>query len=131
MKTLTPSQKAQLTRKRNAGKSAVARYAASAILGGIIPALIYHVSHFQAPDLTKTPWGPEAALWLLVAGGLAYSAPMVATWFSRYAGVAKAWGFVILLEGCMTFTAPATSLPALVALIALNAIVLAGRMRND
>ena len=70
-------------------------------------------------------------LWLAVTGGLAYSAPMVATWFSRYAGPIKAWGFVVSLEVAMTFTEGWTPLAALTVLTGLNAYILAGRFAQD
>ena len=70
-------------------------------------------------------------LWLAVAGGLAYSAPMVAAWFSRYSGPIKAWGFVVALEVAMTFTEGWTPLAALAVLTGLNAYILAGRFIAD
>jgi hypothetical protein len=67
-----------------------ASYAVGAVVGGIIPAITWDVAHHQAPT--------NPTLWLAVAGGLLYSAPLVAAWFSRYVGRIKAWGFVAALE---------------------------------
>lgn len=104
---------------------------AGAWTGGIVPAITYAVAHYQAPDLTKQPWTPSAALWLVVIGGLAYSAPMVAAWMTRYAGQVKAWGFVISLEVAMTFTDHITALPALLTLVTINGIILGNRISQD
>jgi hypothetical protein len=70
-------------------------------------------------------------LWLAVAGGVAYSAPMIAAWFGRYAGTIKAWGFVMALEVAMIFTEGWTPCAALMVLTGLNAYILAGRFTID
>lgn len=98
-------------------------FASGIVLGGIIPAITYEVAHYQVEG--------KAMLWLAVAGGLAYSAPMVAAWFARYAGPLKSWGFVISLETALTVTDNVTAIPALLALIGLNAWVLGNRINND
>lgn len=98
-------------------------FAAGVVLGGVIPAITFHLAHWQVAD--------KPALWVAVAGGLVYSAPMVAEWFMRYAGVVKAWGFVASLEVALTFTDMVTAIPALLALIGLNAWVLGNRISND
>jgi len=104
---------------------------AGAWTGGIIPTLTYLIAHYQAPNLVDgTPWTPKAALWLAVIGGLAYSAPTVAHWFSRYSNNIKAWGFVASLETAMTITDYTTSLPALLTLVGINAWVLADKFKK-
>lgn len=111
-------------RRRTArGWRYVSSYAAGAIIGGILPAISWDVAHRQTTEFPM--------LWLAVAGFLAYSAPMVAQWFSRYAGQFKAWGFVVGLETAMTFTHGWTAIAALAVLIGLNAFVLAARFTQD
>lgn len=96
---------------------------AGLLIGGIIPSITWDIVHHQV--------GERPMLWLAVAGGLAYSAPMVANWFSRYAGAIKAWGFVVSLEVAMTFTGGWTPIAALLVLTGLNAYILAGRFASD
>lgn len=124
--------KAQRTRLKNKAKQEALAWTGGLIIGGIIPIITYHVAHYQAPNPFVSPWGPEMGLWLVVFGGLAYSAPTVAQWFTRYSSRAKSWGFVLSLECAMTFTHSAwTTLPALAVLVGLNAIILANRFKND
>jgi len=129
MQTLARPRRKALVSKRN--KRALLITIGAASLGGILPAISYHVAHYQAPSLFTAPWGPSHGLWLVVAGLLAYSAPSVAQWFARYSSPVKAWGFVVGLECAMTCTAQITALPALLALVIVNAIVLSGRMSQD
>lgn len=117
-------RKSRSTRRKNArGWRYTTAYAAGIVIGGIIPSIAHDVAHRQAQQLPM--------LWLAVAGFLAYSAPMVATWFTRYAGQLKAWGFVIGLEAAMVFTSGWTDWAALAVLTGLNAYVLAGRFTQD
>lgn len=129
--TLTKSQKSTLKRKLNKAKTTTCRYLAGFWTGSIIPGITYHLAHHQAPDLFKTPWTPQAALWLAVLGGLAYSAPSVAEWFQRYVGPKKAWGFVIALETAMTISSWETALPALLTLCTINGLILADKFSKD
>lgn len=119
MQTITKVNRRRLNRVKRKGWS----FVAGTFLGGIVPALTYHVAHYQVES--------KPMLWLAVAGGLAYSAPMVASWFTRYAGTVKAWGFVVSLETALTVTDNITAIPALLALIGLNAWVLGNRINND
>lgn len=98
-------------------------FAAGVVLGGVIPAVTFDVAHRQVQACPM--------LWLAVAGGLVYSAPMVAAWFTRYAGVVKAWGFVVSLETALVVTDYVTAIPTLLTLIGLNAWVLGNRISND
>lgn len=123
--------KSNRTKLRNKFKNSTRAYLAGFWTGGIVPTLTYAVAHFQAPDLFIQPWGPKEALWLVVIGGLTYSAPMVAAWFSRYVGNIKAWGFVLSLEVTLTFTEQITAIPALVTLICINGLILADKFGND
>jgi hypothetical protein len=118
-----PALKGQKTRIRNRRKRGWAAFGSGLFLGGIIPALTFGIAHWQVQE--------SPMLWLAVAGGLGYSAPMVAEWFARYAGGFKAWGFVGMLEIALTFTDMVTAIPALLALVALNAWVLGKRIQND
>ena len=106
---------------RNARLAAVA-YFAGMMLGGVIPTITWDVAHRQ---VAQTP-----LLWLGVAGGLLYSAPIVATWFSAYVGKLKGWGFVLSLEVALTVTQGWTSITALLVLTALNAYVLGEILRD-
>lgn len=64
-------------------------------LGGFVPLASYTLVHV---DGRREVWG-------LVAGGLLYSALTVYQWARRaFSYRAKAVGFVVLLEGVMTFT---------------------------
>lgn len=66
------------------------------ILGGWVPMVTYLVSHFHMQELPM--------LWLLVAGGLTYSAMTVFSWAKiAFRHPLKALGFVVLLEGAMIF----------------------------
>ena len=115
--------KGERTRRANRVKRKGASFAAGVVLGGIIPAITCELAHYQVQA--------NPALWVAVAGGLIYSAPMVAEWFTRYAGTVKAWGFVASLEVAMTWTDALTAIPALLALIGLNAWVLGNRISQD
>lgn len=117
-KPRTTRIKATQRRRRN-----LKAYLAGIVIGGILPAISCDVAHNQT--------GQYPMLWLAVAGFLAYSAPMVAEWFTRYAGQFKAWGFVVGLETAMTFTHGWTAIAALVVLTGLNAYVLANRFTQD
>lgn len=125
MKTITSIRafKGLRTRRVNKIKRKASAFSAGLLLGGVIPAITFAVAHYQVEE--------KPMLWLAVAGGLAYSAPMVAEWFTRYAGTVKAWGFVISLEVALTFTNNITAVPALLALVGLNGWILAQRITND
>lgn len=66
------------------------------ILGGFVPAAVWFIAHYQTKQ--------RAWLWLFVAGGLIYSATTVYQWGTlAFGGRIKPLGFVLLLEGTMTF----------------------------
>lgn len=111
------------SRRKARGWRYATAYTAGIVIGGIIPSIAHDVAHNQAQALPM--------LWLAVAGFLAYSAPMVAQWFTRYAGPLKAWGFVVGLEAAMVFTTGWTDWAALAVLTGLNAYVLANRFTQD
>ena len=123
MQTQTRQKKVSLRIRNRKAKTRLVQYAAGAVIGGIVPATTWDIAHSQ------TQAAPM--LWLAVAGGLAYSAPMVAQWFSRYVGNVKGWGFVVSLETALTFTSLETALPALAVLTALNAFILSNRFAQD
>lgn len=104
---------------------------AGAIIGGFIPLATYVTAHCEVD--------PTAPLYfqlpsLMVIGGLIYSAMTVFSWAKvAFKNPVKAVGFVVLLEGTMTFShsgvggVPILSLAALALLVSINAIA-AGAM---
>lgn len=90
-----------------------------AIIGAVVPVLVYRIAHHHAAD---TP-----ALWLIVAGGLLFSASSVYGWGLKLFGGAwyKAGGFTILLELSTVFVRGWESKLALSILILINAVNLA------
>ena len=88
-------------------------------LGAFVPLASYMEIHFEV--------GTHPQLWFLVAGALAYSAISVYTWaVEAFHYRIKALGFVVLLEGTMTFCSITwLSLAGLAILMILNAITAA------
>lgn len=84
-----------------------------------MPLASYMEIHFEV--------GHHPQLWFLVAGALAYSAISVYTWaVEAFHYQLKALGFVVLLEGTMTFCSILwLSLAGLAILMILNAITAA------
>lgn len=119
-RTGDPRAEARRARKRH--RQALGAYVSGCIIGGIIPSITWDVAHHQAPE---NPW-----LYIGVLGGLVYSAPLVADWFSQYVGKWKGYGFVVALETALTVTNGWTDITALVVLSALNAYVLGGILRR-
>jgi len=95
------------------------------ILGGWVPMVTYLVSHIHVQDLPM--------LWLLVAGGLTYSAMTVFSWAKiAFRHPLKALGFVVLLEGAMTFVPDGwIGLPSLGLLILINGLATGTNLVND
>lgn len=89
------------------------------IMGGVVPVLIYRLSHHHAAE--------SPALWLIVAGGLLFSASSVYGWGMRLFGGQwyKAGGFTLLLELSTVFVKGWESKLALSVLILINAVNLA------
>jgi len=85
-------------------------------IGGFVPVATWTLVH---REVTQTP-----ALWLLVAGGLLYSALTVFSWgVAAFGSKAKSVGFCLLLEGILTFAnSHWLSLSALAVLIFINAV---------
>lgn len=85
-------------------------------LGGFVPLASFTLIHSEAQR--------QPLLWILVIGGLAYSALSVYRWAQeafRYR--IKAAGFVILLEGAMSFSSVHwLSLAGLAILIGINGV---------
>jgi hypothetical protein len=129
--TSTKVSKSSKTRRANKAKRSLIASLGACYIGGICPVIAFAVSHFQAPNLFTAAWSPRAVLWLVTLGLLVYSAPLIATWFSRWVGSTKAWGFVVAVEVTSTFTDLTTAIPALVTLVALNAIILRDKFAND
>jgi len=86
------------------------------LLGGFVPVASYTLIHYEAAE--------RPLLWILIAGGLIYSAISVYTWAKlAFQYTLKALGFVVLLEGIMTFgNTQWLSLSGLGILILLNGI---------
>jgi hypothetical protein len=69
----------------------------AAIAAGFLPVASFVIAHIEAP---VNPW-----MWALVAAALAFSAPTLAEWATKWCRDRwKAWGFTILLEGVMVFS---------------------------
>jgi hypothetical protein len=88
--------------------------------GGWVPIATYLLAH---REVGWGSWGP-ALKWVLVAGGLLFSAKTIYQWgASAFADRAKALGFVLLLEGVMVCSNDrALGLSALALLIGINGI---------
>jgi hypothetical protein len=88
-------------------------------LGAFVPLASYMEIHFEV--------AAHPQLWFLVAGALVYSAISVYTWaVEAFHYRLKAVGFVVLLEGTMTFCSIAwLSLAGLAILMILNAVTAA------
>jgi hypothetical protein len=66
-------------------------------LGSTIPLCTYWVAHYETAD--------RPLMWILATGGLIYSAKTVFDWAHiAFKQPAKALGFVVMLEGVMTFS---------------------------
>lgn len=91
------------------------------VLGGFVPAASYVVSHCELMGLPEWWALPKAAL---VYGGLLYSARTVIKWaYMAFRDAFKAIGFVVIVEGVMTFSkVPELSFFALSLLVLINAI---------
>jgi hypothetical protein len=95
------------------------------IAGGWIPTVTYLVSHFHVQA--------QPQLWLLVAGGLTYSAMTVFSWSKiAFRNPLKALGFVVLLEGAMTFVPNGwIGLPSLGLLVLINGLATGTNLVTD
>jgi hypothetical protein len=89
------------------------------VIGAVVPVLVYRIAHYHAAE---TP-----ALWLIVAGGLLFSASSVYGWGLKLFGGAwyKAGGFTVLLELTTVFVQGWEGRLALAVLILINAVNLA------
>lgn len=89
------------------------------VLGGFVPLASYTLVHLEV----KT----RPQLWALVAGGLVYSAISVYGWAAQaFENRIKAAGFVVLLEGTLTFCSITwLSLAGLAILMVLNGVTAA------
>ncbi len=92
-----------------------------ALLGGFVPIATYVVAH-QELNLSENLFSQPK--FLLVLGGLFYSAKTVYQWGKlAFAGITRALGFTVLLEGVMIFSSVQwLSYTALAYLILINAI---------
>jgi hypothetical protein len=95
-------------------------------LGGIVPFGVFMTAHYSTMK-TFNISGVEVSgawLWILVAAGLIYSATTVFNWgVSAFSSKSKAFGFVVLLEGILTFSPEyGLAIAALVTMMLINAI---------
>src|SRR5712692_7549176 len=99
--------------------------AAGFLLGGFVPVASYTVAH---QEVATNP-----ILWLLVVGGLAYSATTIFQWAKiAFRHAVKALGFVVLLEGVMTFSHVSwLGYAALGFLLAINGIATGSNLVAD
>jgi hypothetical protein len=88
------------------------------LLGAIVPLVTFAVAHSELD-----PWCADP-LWLLVLGGLLFSARTVYVWGCLALGSpVKAAGFTVLIEGAMVLSSQEwLSITALVYLCGINAI---------
>lgn len=86
------------------------------IFGGFVPIAVYSLVHVEVP---VHPW-----LWTMIVGGLAYSAITVFKWADQaFHMKIKALGFVLLLEGTVTFSTERwLGLTGLVILVVINGL---------
>lgn len=88
------------------------------IIGAIVPVLVYRIAHYH---VEATP-----ALWLIVAGGLLFSASSVYGWGLKLFGAwYKAGGFTLLIELSTVFVQGWESYVALSVLCLINAVNMA------
>jgi len=122
-----------LAQLRSATRSSLA-LTLGAALGGLVPCLTYVVAHVgelvhvEGGTVTAAPWTHPA--WLLVAGGLLFSAKTVYAWTAAAFGDRlKALGFVALVEGVLLLSpSPAVAYVALAYLIVINALGTGARL---
>lgn len=90
-----------------------------ALLGAVVPLSTFVVLHDELD--TANPFDPR---WLVVAGGLLYSATTVYRWGRlAFASAPKALGFTVLIEGVMTLATDTwLAIAALSYLVAMNAV---------
>jgi len=89
------------------------------VVGAIVPVLVYRIAHYH---VEATP-----ALWLIVAGGLLFSASSVYGWGLKLFGGQwyKAGGFTLLIELSTVFVQGWESYVALSVLCLINAVNMA------
>lgn len=95
------------------------------LLGGFIPIASYTICHYECQ---AQPW-----LWVLVVAGFTYSAITVYQWANvAFKHWAKAFGFVVLMEGVIFFSHTLwLSLVALAVLVLINGISTATNLIAD
>lgn len=86
------------------------------LLGGFIPVATFTIVHHEVAT--------HPFLWAMVIGGLVYSAISVFKWaMQAFHMIAKAVGFVLLLEGVVTFAhTPWLPVAGLLVLVIINGI---------
>ncbi len=91
------------------------------LLGGFVPLASFILAHYEIDRAAPFTWQPAAPI---VLGGLVYSAKTVFAWGRlAFRSTAKAFGFVVLLEGVMVVSKTQwLSFAALAYLIAINGI---------
>jgi hypothetical protein len=94
-------------------------------LGGFIPIAVYCLVH---NEVATHPWH-----WVMAAGGLAFSAISVVVWAEQAFHMRiKALGFVLLLEGTVTFSTERwLGLTGLVILVFINGVSAAVALQSE
>ncbi len=127
MKTLNRINKESIVHQAKQALQPVNRIPmiAGSILGAFVPVATYTIVH---NEVTSNP-----ALWVLATGGLIYSAMTVYSWAkTAFKHPAKALGFVVLVEGTLTFSGTVwLGFAALAILVAINAIAAGCALAND
>jgi len=122
-----------LEQLRSATRSPLA-LAQGAALGGLVPVTTYAVAHgfelmrVEGGTVVTAPWVHPG--WLLVLGGLLFSAKTVYEWTTAaFEDRAKALGFVVLVEGALLLApSPALRYVALAYLVTINALGTGARL---
>ena len=102
-----------------------------AVLGGFVPLAAFAVAHSDIS--TASPGMHDVLMAGMVCGGLLFSAKTVFDWaLSALGHKAKAFGFVVLAEGAMTFSHLwGVNLAALAVLVGINAVATACNLAVD
>ena len=110
----------QATLKTNRWAAAI-----GAVFGAFVPIASYQLVHHEVQG--------EPMLWILVTGGLIYSATTVFEWAkTAFKHPLKAWGFVILIEGVLAFSQTDwLSCAALALLVTINSVAAGCALATD
>lgn len=119
-----PKPKAKVLPKLSKADSRTIGQFIAAVAAGFLPVASYSIAHGEVQA--------QPFMWALLAAALMFSAPTLVEWAEKWCrGKYKAWGFTVLLEGVMVFSAnhyiALTGLAILVAINCNSAWSLAGK----